>query len=512
MDILKHFPLPTFREHQQEAILEIDKAFKDGKKYVVVEAPTGSGKSPIAATFANQAGTGAHILTVQHILQDQYERDFPTYGCQKGKGAYTCVQDGNSCAEGICNRLPKERKQELMADCPYRQSIVINRAKPVVVHNFDGYYYQQCLAHQFPEKELLIIDEAHNIEDKFIDFFSFTLRSNSPMRPKDSVKFPIFKQVDEYLTLIKDERQKLAKRLYDLIADEEVELDPTTYKLTENMRRMLTKLDAFVHKCQNNEYVFDIIDLDDSNSITFRPVFAGGFIEDVLFNGPKRVLMMSATILDKDMFCNSIGLDPDEVAYISIPSTFPVKNRPIITRYAGSMAFREISETLPLMVGVVEEIVRKHAKRRGIVHTSSERVAEYIRREVSQDVLMRLTFRRDYVTVPEMLRVHERLENSVIVASGLKEGVDLKDDLSRFQIICKVPYLDLSDKRTKRRMTIEKRWYGYSAAKLFIQSVGRSVRSPKDKAITYITDSSFVKFYNMNRRFIPEYIRDALYL
>jgi Rad3-related DNA helicase len=39
--------------------------------------------------------------------------------------------------------------------------------------------------------------------------------------------------------------------------------------------------------------------------------------------------MMSATILDKDAFCASLGLAPEEVKFIQVPSDFPLHNRPI---------------------------------------------------------------------------------------------------------------------------------------------------------------------------------------
>ena len=513
-DIRSYFPLSSFRPFQEETLVKIDKAL-ERSKFVLVEAPTGSGKSPLAVAFARkfqEQNSRTHILTVQKILQDQYHRDFPDFGCQKGKGAYTCLEDNNSCAEGICNRLPKDRKQILMAKCPYRRSIEANRSKPVVIHNFDGFYYQKCLSHQFESRPLLIIDEAHNIENKFVDFFSFTIRSNGFFRAKGE-KFPIYEDVNQYnISLVRTERDRLSKALYDLTKDGDSELDKETYRTSVEMERLISKLDGFLNKCQTNEYIFDIIDRGDSNAITFRPVFAGEFIYDALFDGVEKVLMFSATILSKEMFCLNIGLDPDDVEYIKVPSTFPAINRPIIAKYAGSMSYRSIQETLPKMMDTLESIIRRSSDHRGIIHSTSERVAEYVRNNISKDLLHRLTFRKDFVTVNDMMAAHEKIPNSFIVASGLKEGIDLKNDLSRVQIILKVPYLDLSDKRTKRRMTLDKRWYGYCTALLFIQSVGRSVRSPEDKAITYILDSSFSTFYNMNKAFIPDYIREVLFL
>ena len=513
-DITSFFPLKEFRPFQEETINEIDKAFETNR-FVVVEAPTGSGKSMLAATFANQyrdQNKWVHILTVQKALQDQYADDFPNYGFQKGKGAYTCLEDGESCADGICNRMPLDKRSGLMLSCPYRQALAANKRNPVVVHNFDSFYYQKCLSHQFIDRDLLIIDEVHSIENKFADFYSFSLVSNGLFREKGE-KFPVFVKVKQYIQIIREERDRLAKIWYDMTRDDSTDtLDSKTYKQVQQVERLVGKLDGFLRESAENEYVFDIIDRVDANTITFRPVFAGPFIYESLFASSKKVLMMSATILDKDMFCMSVGLNSDEVEYIDVPSTFPSRNRPIISKYAGSMSFREIQETLPKMIKVVEEIVNLYPDYRGIIHTGSERVANYIRDHIDWRVGRRFTYRRDFYTVNEMLAAHEAKQNSFIVASGLKEGIDLKNKLSRVQIIVKTPYLDLSDKRTKRRLTIDDRWYGWQTAMLFVQSIGRSVRSPTDKAITYLVDSSFSFFYHRNKRYIPAYIRDALYL
>lgn len=46
---------------------------------------------------------------------------------------------------------------------------------------------------------------------------------------------------------------------------------------------------------------------------------------------------MSATILDKKMFSKWLGLKPEEVYYLSIPTPFDSKKRPIELDFAGKM-------------------------------------------------------------------------------------------------------------------------------------------------------------------------------
>jgi superfamily II DNA or RNA helicase len=58
----KQFPYASYRPGQRAALEAARDAFKRGKKYVVIEAPTGAGKSGIAVTLAREA-KNAYILT-----------------------------------------------------------------------------------------------------------------------------------------------------------------------------------------------------------------------------------------------------------------------------------------------------------------------------------------------------------------------------------------------------------------------------------------------------------------
>ena len=61
-EIIENFPFKTARENQLELIQEILDAFDSGKKYIILEAGTGTGKSAIAATIG-QILQPAYILT-----------------------------------------------------------------------------------------------------------------------------------------------------------------------------------------------------------------------------------------------------------------------------------------------------------------------------------------------------------------------------------------------------------------------------------------------------------------
>lgn len=103
-DILSHFPEQTFYPNQREILLQIQTAFKNGKKFVIIEAGTGTGKGLIMKTASAWLGS-AHILTVQKSLQAQYTSKPPAFPEVKGRSSFTCVTNPTvACSEGTCTK------------------------------------------------------------------------------------------------------------------------------------------------------------------------------------------------------------------------------------------------------------------------------------------------------------------------------------------------------------------------------------------------------------------------
>jgi len=91
-------------------------------------------------------------------------------------------------------------------------------------------------------------------------------------------------------------------------------------------------------------------------------------------------------------------------------------------------------------------------------------------------------------------------------------GVDLKDDLSRFQVIMKIPYPNIKSEKIKKRQKDNKDWYNWKTCVDLVQSYGRSVRSEEDWAETYILDESLSSVMKFNYKYLPEYFTEAIKL
>ena len=202
-----------------------------------------------------------------------------------------------------------------------------------------------------------------------------------------------------------------------------------------------------------------------------------------------------------------IEIPEDKAAFISLPSPFPVENRPVVYSGIGKMSSKTIDDTLPRMVQAVKAILEQHKNEKGIIHCHSYKVANYIKKNVRNTrLLIHNSENREKVLEKHM----KAKKATVLISPSMTEGVDLKGDLSRFQIICKVPYPYLGDKLVRKKMNKWKWWYPLQTAKTIVQATGRSVRSNEDTAVTYILDSDFEMFYNRNRSMFPKGFKESL--
>jgi ATP-dependent DNA helicase DinG len=223
--------------------------------------------------------------------------------------------------------------------------------------------------------------------------------------------------------------------------------------------------------------------------------------------------MMSATILDSRAFCRSLGLTHDEVKFIHVESDFPLQNRPIRPMNIAYLNFNnlQLQEIKTKIAIAIDNLMTKHKNHKGLIHTTSYAQLDFIRENISQTNKRRLIVTDPKIPRDEVIAEHvNSTKPTVLISPSLYLGLDLKDDLSRFQIITKVPYPDLGDRwiNEKRKNNIQ--WYTWQTALKLIQGYGRSIRSKEDEAKTYVLDSAFGYFVNRNKNILPDWFTQAI--
>jgi Rad3-related DNA helicase len=246
--------------------------------------------------------------------------------------------------------------------------------------------------------------------------------------------------------------------------------------------------------------------------VELKPLDISGYCKDV-FEKCTKTLMMSATILDTKAFCRSLGLPHDEVKLIRIESDFPLQNRPIYPMNIAYLNFNnlQLQEVKTDIARAIDNLMTLHRNHKGVIHTTSYEQLNFIKEHISQTNRRRLLVTDPEIQRDEVITEHANsIKPTVLISPSLHTGLDLKDDLSRFQIITKVPYPNKGDKWTDAKRKADEEWYYWQTASKLIQGYGRSIRSRGDWAKTYVLDSAFGYFIKKNRNILPNWFLHAV--
>lgn len=565
--ILSHFPLSSPRPRQEKVLLEIESALKSGYKFIFLEAPTGFGKTPVAIAMARYLGS-SHICTATKDLQAQYRRDFPFISEVKGRGNFPCIVKEDmgldeSCEYGPCVKdddydcLYKTRlldykvrgegtKDELVQLDPFAERKYIEKLKEIsklvdldwrpchyfhqkwmglrssyTVYNYRYFLSDVFYAGSAQRRSLLVLDEAHQLESEVGDFRSFSVSRNSLRFLKMQMPEKDVEAIETWVNFCETLRERLAEfaeKAEGIIerSNQKCGVEPFTEKNLIDAREREQTLDGVVDDIKSNSrnWIVSNIMHDSSGELvkaTLMPLDVSGYFDTILEKGSV-VLFMSATILSKDYLCKTSGLEPDKVKFIRIEeSDFPVKNRPIHREDVAWLNAKSMSESMPKIVKAINRILTKHEKEKGIIHTTSYAQLQFIKDNIGKEHGTRLIETGAKLDRTEVLETHYQSKKpTVLISPSLHLGVDLKDDLSRFQIIVKVPYPDLTDKKVARKKEMDPNWYTWNTALRLVQSYGRSVRSIDDHATTYILDSSISFLLKSAGDLVPKWFREAI--
>jgi ATP-dependent DNA helicase DinG len=247
--------------------------------------------------------------------------------------------------------------------------------------------------------------------------------------------------------------------------------------------------------------------------VELKPLDISPYCKHV-FEKCSKVLIMSATILNPKAFCRSVGLIYDkEVKFIQVKSDFPIENRPIYPMNIAYLNFNnlQLPNIKSSITKTIDNIMTIHKKDKGIVHTTSYEQLNFIKEKISQENTRRLLVTDPEIQRDEIIQEHiNSIKPTVLISPSLHTGLDLKGELSRFQIITKVPYPNKNDRWINAKRNLDEDWYYWQTALKLVQASGRSIRSKEDWAKTYILDSAFGYFVNKNRDILPDWFMQAV--
>jgi Rad3-related DNA helicase len=516
--IVEEFPAPSFRGAQEQALSDIRDAFAAGNDVVLVRAPTGSGKSLLARAIAGCArrpgeaehvqATGAYYTTPQVSQLDDVAGDelLEDLSVIRGKSNYDCILPGETSTP--VNQAPCARERGF--DCPVKhrcpyfsdRSIASNRNIAAMTL---AYFMQTAGSDVFGKRDVVVVDEAHGLAE-WAEMYATIELSPAEVPVWDACEPPEIDGLSDVEDYVERLTSVCSRRQEELRG--KLELSPAEAEERDQLAELVRDLGWFLEDLRDPESPTTwVADQSENRAITVKPLDPARYLHHTVWDRGNRFALLSATILNKDAFCRSAGLNPDNVALVDVPHTFPVQNRPLYDVTQGKMTYEHRDETLPKVARSIVQVMAKHDDEKGLIHAHSYAIADRLHELLDDFGVADRVRGHDSENRDAALSGWKRSTGAdVFVSVKMEEALDLNGDLCRWQVLCKAPYPNTNDSRVAQRLEDGQwGWYYRTALRTVIQACGRVVRAPDDHGATYLADSSLVDLFERARHDMPEW-------
>jgi ATP-dependent DNA helicase DinG len=508
---LSKYASHPFREHQEEAIQFI---LDSDKRFVFLEAPTGSGKSLIAMTSGIAMG-GVTYSVHSKVLQTQITQDFPEAKSLFGRANYPCLFDDTLNCDSCFHA--KRTPCPFKGPCTYEVEKKKVLAADLRILNYDLLLSECNYVGRFSCSQFNIIDEADNLENTLVNFTTLMFTGYALRRlgltdlaeklPKSS-KNPatLMSSWREFATVASARAQTIIARLSYSIESTAVP-DPSFIKERTQVVRLWEKIKLF----QDNMDPSWVLDNSQADKYIFRPLWlTPDLAEQFIWRHAHRWVLTSASFLPINLECKRLGIPMDEVDYKCLPSNFPVERRPIHVEPVANLPAKTMDVEVPKLIARIQEILDAHPDVKGLIHAVSYKLAAAIMDGIKSP---RLMSHNGQDRQEALERFMQSSDPFVLVSPSMERGVSLEQDLCRFIIVAKAPFLSLGDRIVSARVyssRLGNEWYSSSMLLSVLQMTGRAMRSADDYCESYILDSQFKRVYEKKPLSLPEWWRNGV--
>lgn len=502
---------PGWREGQAALIHELaDWYLNDQRKFLLLEAPTGVGKSIIAGALMrllHQLDHDFHgiISTVTLNLQEQYTSDTLS-GLSKsawGRANHNCIEIPMvSVAAGPCTsgyRCPSRPMCTYYneRDAAHNASIaILNTAFYITSVNHAGlpeYLGDPAGARaantMFDDASLIVHDEAHLLERAIQNQIEVQLPRN--FYEQIGHTLPQTSSYEVWAAWL-DEVWMDVSAMADAYDREAKQLARVGQVPDNEMGRRATQQRDRLHLLHHELLPARPLIEHTPRSVNFRPVWGSKFAQPYVWRHARKHLLMSATIVHPKYVAETLGIAEGDYRYITMPSPFVPMRRRIIYDPQGRVSAKTTPAQFRQVVAAMDtDIDRAHMQEKGIVHSVSYKRA---------DEIVAGSHHRDRMIThapgaPAKRAAIERFlaapPGAILVSPAVGVGEDFgRGDNCRFQMFLKYPYPYLGDPVVKARSEQRPESLAMEADMAFVQMLGRGMRSADDWCTSYVYDSA----------------------
>ncbi len=519
------------RDYQIDIINRVINQFIDyGVNDVVINAPTGAGKSVIGMVTSmcmdyiagklemddkieGESVRGAYILIHVNTLVEQYKETIKHHGnalVLMGARNYDCeVHDlsGEYCtfAEDRANGLINPH----CFQCQFLKAKIRRNTANLIVSNYS--YYMAAMRRNML---MAIYDECHLIDNAYVSYnestidydylnMHFTNKSDSKREAKIAALKQLLRESDDtnYIPMIENviklfntDIEAIEKEITRLQEDEAYTAN-TSKQIAKLKRRLMYK---GMERKKLKKYLIEgwehVVDKTVEcarkatvEALILTPIFIKNEIETIN-NNTKYRLYMSAT---NPKIYYEIKLNLKKFAYIQMDPIFPPTSKQLCLMNIGKINKTSMEdEQMPnAIIWSCEQIINKHKHEKGVIHIPSFQIGNIIYDALKNDYNIHYQQRGEKLVDTLEAYLADKKPCVLMTPSGY-EGIDLKDDKGKWQIIVKAPYAMLGDKRIRYIANTYNDIYQIDTIVKIIQGAGRCTRSANDHSVTYCLDSN----------------------
>ncbi len=578
------FPHDKLRPHQDEMIATVERTLKEGR-HLLISAPAGVGKTTAALypvlQYALAHDKRVFFVTAKNTQQQivmETLRRMGLSGAAHPTAVFfrarenMCINDVYACREefcphlrnfpakleatGVANRLLAQRliTPEAMMEagrgtslCPFELALLEAEQTDVIVCDYNYIFDPQVYFRRFflevdYSDAILIIDEAHNLVQRAMDYYSPSL-SRQQLRDLGRnlrhVEPSLAKEVRMFLGEIEDFFRSQTRPQgdeYTQLDENEVsqdkylipsprgffdELKPTFNKLTVRYLLDKTTSGRAIPDDPVDEFFaafgqFCVVLAMEGEEFSYVYDATGGEALKIVCKDPSRqlarrvegfhsVIAMSATLEPMQFYRQMLGFGTEWTDQANFPSPFPKENRRIVVVPTVSTTFRVraahygkianvIATTAAARLGNYMAMFPSYDFMRGVAERLPEGPWEIIVQEPKMTEQQRLL-------LLESLKEPEPPKLILAVQGGLfAEGVDYPGETLSGVIVISPALPQVSFERELMRQYYEEHYgkgfefaYLYPGMNRVIQSVGRLIRSETDRGVAVLVCQRFAQ-------------------
>lgn len=485
-------PYDAWRPGQR---LAIRTALHTKRPHVLINAPTGAGKSIIAAALTRLDERRQVVLTETKALQEQYRAAFPFLVDIRGMSNYECLAARDEfkdwfprrrtavhCDDGPCHDGEKCTLRE--DGCLYYDAYRRAMGAQAVLPNYHYWLSMRRYGSGLGVAQRLICDEAHALPELLMSSCRVEL-------PRMLIDTQLPRSYQQWRTW--------ATQQLDGMSEDDLRRKPT---------RIVASLKTLSH--MDETWAWDATE----DAIVFEPTVPRLLMPLLqTFDEHTNNVYLSATVTTATLAL--LGVEEDQIDALELASQFPVERRPVILVPGARVDYRTMQrpEVVAQWLDSIRELVLLREDRNGIVHPVSFsrawQIAEALRGQVPHAILLHRSGQPAAEIVEQFKRAGTK-GPALLISPSVMTGFDFPYRQCEFQILAKMPFPDTRSTIVKARMKATSGYREHLTMQQFIQACGRGMRAADDQCECLVVDEHSRWFLRDNRELMPGWFAQAV--